>query len=154
MVKNWLGRKGLQFLEMLTSEEKITCDTIEGLLETLSSKCRPQFNEKIMSLQFRKLCRNERQNVEEWMGRLRHAAAGCSYQELDRQLKEQFISGLNDEDMLGEIIKELTATRGNDHITSGSVLAWAKSLEAQKAQAAVMNSITEPKEFDKIKVSR
>ena len=56
--------------------------------------------------------------------------------------------------MLGEIIKELTATRGNDHITSGNVLAWAKSVEAQRVQASVMNSITESKEFDKIKVSR
>ena len=60
------------------------------------------------------------------MGRLRCAVAECNYQELDRQLKEQFIHGPNDKDMLGEIIKELTATRGNDLITRGNVLAWAK----------------------------
>ena len=42
MVKNWLGRKGLQFLEMLTSEEKITCDILDGLFKTLTSKFRPQ----------------------------------------------------------------------------------------------------------------
>ena len=88
------------------------------------------------------------------MGRLRLAAAECTYQELDRQLKEQFIYGLNDKDMLGEIIKEIRAARGNDHITSGNVLAWAQRAEAQRAQSAVMNSITEFKEFDKIKVSR
>ena len=29
--------------------------------------------------------------VEEWMGRLRTAAVKCNYQEIDRQLKEQFI---------------------------------------------------------------
>ena len=79
------------------------------------------------------------------MGRLRLTVAECNYQELGRQLKEQFIHGLNDKDMLGEIIKELTATRGNYHITSGNALAWAKRVEAQRAQAAVMNSITEPK---------
>ena len=56
--------------------------------------------------------------------------------------------------MLGEIIKELTATRGNDHMTTSNVLAWAKRVEAQKTQPAVMNSITESKKFDKIKVSR
>ena len=56
--------------------------------------------------------------------------------------------------MLGEILKELMASRSNDHITSGNVLTWAKRVEAQRAQADAMNSITEQKEFDKIKVSR
>ena len=65
------------------------------------------------------------------------------YQELDSQLEEQFIHGLNDKDMLGEIIKELTATRGKDHITCGNVLTWAKRVEAQRVLAAVMNNITE-----------
>ena len=59
MVKNWLGRKGLQFLETLTNTEKITCDTLEGLFNTLTSKLKPQFNETIKLLQFRKLCRND-----------------------------------------------------------------------------------------------
>ena len=43
MVKNWLGRKGLQFIEALTNEEKTTCNTLDGLFETLNSKFRPQF---------------------------------------------------------------------------------------------------------------
>ena len=41
MVKNWLGRKGLQFIEALTNEEKTTCDTLDGLFETHNSKFRP-----------------------------------------------------------------------------------------------------------------
>ena len=73
MVKNWLGRKGLQFLEMLTSEEKLTCDTLDGLFKRLNSKFRPQFNETIKLLQFRKLSRNDGENAQEWMGRLRLA---------------------------------------------------------------------------------
>ena len=50
----------------------------------LTSKFRLQFNETIKSLQFRKLCRNDGENVEEWMGRLRVAAIECNYQEVDR----------------------------------------------------------------------
>ena len=38
MVMNWLGRRGLPFLEMLMNEVKITCSTLGGLFETLSSK--------------------------------------------------------------------------------------------------------------------
>ena len=68
MVKNWLGRKGLQFVEVLTNGEKTTCSTLDGLFETLSSKFRPQFNERIKSLQFRKLCKSDKESAEEWMG--------------------------------------------------------------------------------------
>ena len=134
--------------------KKTTCNTLDGLFETLNSKYKPQFNETIKSLQLRKLCRSDNQSAEEWMGRLRITAAECSYQELDRQLTEQFIHGLNDKDMLGEVIKELMASRSNDHIISGSVLTWVKTVEAQRAQVDAMNSITEQKEFDKINVSR
>ena len=37
LVKNWLGRKGLQYLETLTTAEKETCNTLEGLFKTLSN---------------------------------------------------------------------------------------------------------------------
>ena len=36
IVKNWLGRKGLKFLESLTNEEKVMCSTLEGLFKTLA----------------------------------------------------------------------------------------------------------------------
>ena len=43
-----------------------------------------------------------------WVGRLRTAGVECNYKEIDRQLKEQFIHGLNDDKMLAESIRELT----------------------------------------------
>ena len=63
--------------------------------------------------------------------------------ELDRQLKEQFIHGLNDKCMLDEIIRELTAKNNNEQVTSEDMLVWAKRIEVQRAQAAILNSITE-----------
>ena len=50
----------------------------------------------------------------------------CHYQELDRQLKEQFIHSLNDTDMLMEIIWELTKIKEKGTIMSENVLAWGK----------------------------
>ena len=47
MVNNWLGRRGLQFIELLTEAEKDRCSTLEGSLEILTNKFRPQFNEII-----------------------------------------------------------------------------------------------------------
>ena len=59
MVKNWLGRKGLHYLEILTEGEKQVCGTLQGLIDTLAEKLRPQYNEIIKSMQFRKLYRYE-----------------------------------------------------------------------------------------------
>ena len=106
LVKNWSGRKGLQYLETLMTAEKETCNTLEGLFETLSNKFKAQYNETIKSLQFRKLYRYDDENVEEWMGRMCIAAVECNYQEVNRQPKEQFIYSLNNKYMLEEIIKQ------------------------------------------------
>ena len=42
------------------------------------------------------------------MGRLKLTLIECNYREVDRQLKEQFIHRLNNNDMLTEIIREVT----------------------------------------------
>ena len=88
------------------------------------------------------------------MGRLCVAAVACNYQEIGRQLNEQFIHGLNDKHMLEEIIKELTVTSNDDHITSGGVLAWEKRVEAQRVQAAVLDTLTESRQFNKVKMAK
>ena len=59
MVKNWLGRKGLHYIESLTEADKQACGTLQGLIDTLFKKIRPQYNETIKSLQFRQLCRHD-----------------------------------------------------------------------------------------------
>ena len=89
-------------------QKKKKYNTLEGLFKILMDKFRPQFNETIKSQQFCKLSRQNGENAEEWMGKLCLSTVECSYKELDGQLKEQFIHGLNDTDMLAEIIRELT----------------------------------------------
>ena len=54
------------------------------------------------------------ENAAKWMGRLQLTAIKCNYKEIYRQLKEQFIHRLNDNDMLGEIVWELTKIKGNE----------------------------------------
>ena len=50
------------------------------------------------------------------------AAAECNYKEIDCQLKEQFINGLNDKTMLDEVIRELTTKNTNEQMTSEDML--------------------------------
>ena len=38
IIKNWLGRKGLQLLEMITQAKKGKCETSKGLFKTLNEK--------------------------------------------------------------------------------------------------------------------
>ena len=123
MVKNWLGRKGLHYIESLMEGEKETCGTLGELVDTLAAKFRPQYNQTIKLLQFRQLHRIEGKGIDEWMGRLCMVAAECGCREIDRQFKEQFIHGLNDKGMLDEIIKELTTKSNNEQTTSEGVLA-------------------------------
>ena len=78
-----------------------------------NNKFKPQYNETIKSLQFHKLMRQANESTEKWIGRIRVAAIKCNYKELDRQLREQFIYGINDSDMLAETIRELTTTDEN-----------------------------------------
>ena len=154
IVKTWLGRKGLHYLESLTEGEKQACDTLQGLCDTLATKFRPQFNETIKLLQFRKLCRFKGKSAEEWMGRLCIAVAECSYREVNQQLKEQFIHGLNDKTLLDEVIRELTAKDKNKQTTSEDVLVWAKRIEVQWAQAAILNDISQSQKFNKVKMAQ
>ena len=56
--------------------------------------------------------------------------------------------------MRGEIIKEITKIKIGSVITNENVLAWAKRVGAQTTQSTVMNSLTEAKGFDEIKISR
>ena len=53
---------------------------------------------------------------------------------MDRQLKEQFIHGLNYTEMLKEIIKELTKV--HKEIISENVLSWEKKFKVPRAQSA------------------
>ena len=55
---------------------------------------------------------------------LRVKANKYEYNERDGQLKEQFINGINDKEMMIEIIKELAAIK--NEIVSDQVLSWAK----------------------------
>ena len=84
------------------------------------------------------------------MGYLCMAVTECGYKEIDRQLKEQFIHGLNDKVMLDKNIRELTSKTSSQLMTSKDILAWAKGVKAQRAQASILNDITETKTFDKV----
>ena len=53
--------------------------------------------------------------------------------------------------MLDEVIRELTAKDKNEQTTSEDVLVWAKRIEVQWAQAAILNYITKSAKFNKVK---
>ena len=55
---------------------------------------------------------------------------------------------------MDKVIRELTAKDNNEQTPSEDVLAWANRVEAQWAQAAILNDITESQKFDKIKMAQ
>ena len=57
IIKNWIGREGLQLIATLSQEEQEACSNEKGLFDTLNRKFKPQYNETIKSLHFCKLKR-------------------------------------------------------------------------------------------------
>ena len=56
--------------------------------------------------------------------------------------------------MMEEIKRELTAKNNDEQVTNEGVLVWSKRIESQRAQAAILNNITESCQFDKVKVTK
>ena len=70
--------------------------------------------------------------MKEWTGLLQIKANEYDYKEKDRMLKEQLINGINDHDMITEIIIELTTIKITNEITSKWVLCCFKCIEGQR----------------------
>ena len=56
--------------------------------------------------------------------------------------------------MLLEVIMVITKSEESKDVTNKEVLAWAKGVEAQKAQSMIINSLNETKGIDNIKTVR
>ena len=56
--------------------------------------------------------------------------------------------------MIPEIQRDLIKTEENKIMTSKQVLAWAKRDEVQRAQSEIIDSLSETKDFDRIKTVR
>ena len=117
-MKNSLCRQGLN------QAEQEACNVAEDIFETLNNKFKYQYNGTVKSLQYCKINRHNSENVEEWIERLR-IAAFCKYQEHDSWVKEQFIHGLNDGNVLREISQELTFIKDTSKVTNNWILMWA-----------------------------
>ena len=52
--------------------------------------------------------------------------AECNDKEINRQLKKQLIHGLNDDNMLIDIIHELTTIKDLSVVTREQVVVWAR----------------------------
>ena len=90
-----------------------------------SEKFKNQNSETILSLQYSKFATEEKESAEEWMDYLRIKANKCGHKERDKKLKEQFINGINDDDLMMKITRELTVIKKTNEITSKQVLSWA-----------------------------
>ena len=70
IVKNWLWRVALQFIQTIMTLEQEACKTVERLFDTPSEKYKPQYTETILLLQNCKLIRHSEKSAEEWIGRM------------------------------------------------------------------------------------
>ena len=72
----------------ITNGVQDICKSSTGLFKMLNEKFKLQHNETILSLQYRKLLRDNSKSVPEWMGWLIIGKIECKYQEDNRWLRE------------------------------------------------------------------
>ena len=63
------------------------------------------------------------------MGHLVIKANDYVYQERARRLKEQFINGIKDDDMMNEIVGDLAMIKRTNEVTIEQFLSWPKRVE-------------------------
>ena len=80
------------------------------------------------------------------MGRLHIKTADCNYKKDNRWLKEHFINGINNEEIMQEIIKGLSIQRN----TSTQVVIWAQRVKVKRAQKKTLDKMKDIREFDHI----
>ena len=83
---------------------------------------------------------NERtnKNAEEWMGHFRIKAMNVNIKKKIEDWKKQFIDGINKDNVMTEIIWQLTAVKKTCKISSEQVLAWARGVEVQRTQKVII----------------
>ena len=59
---------------------------------------------------------------------------------VDKMLKQQFINGMNDYDMMTEIVREVAAIKKTKDITSEQILHWAKSFHTKSQESDTRSS--------------
>ena len=81
------------------------------------------------------------------MGRLHMKATNFQYKEYHRRLKEQIRNSPDDENIITEIFKELTAMKDTSEVGRKKVLMWTQ-------RAEVLDNIRNAKEFDSVRRGR
>ena len=100
------------------------------------------------------LRRKNHEPNQEWIGKWHFKAIDCKYKEYERRLKEQFSNGLDDKNIIAEIMKELTALKDTSEVSSEQILMWDHRADAQEAQREVLDNIRDPEEFESVQRNR
>ena len=141
IIKNWLGREELQFIQTPTNAEKDTCKSATGLFNVLKEKFRLQHNKMVLLLQH---WTQENESTQEWMGRLCIKPTECNYKGHNKRLKEQLIHYIDNKSPKNVWLKN------TQEIYSEQVLMWTQSSEVQRAQKKVLDDLKSIKDFDHI----
>ena len=87
----------------------------------------------ILSLQYCKFTREQNENAEEWMDHLRINENECGYKEKYWRLIEQLINDIKDDEMMTELIRELTSIKKTNESTNEQVLSCARNSQGTKS---------------------
>ena len=81
------------------------------------------------------------------MGKLQKNAAEYDYKEYERDQTEEFSSGLDDEGMINEILREVSLLEDINDAISERILLWTWRIEAHRLQKETLDNMKEAKDL-------
>lgn len=143
-VVNWMGRPGHEIVASWTEQQMTDrFANLQILCEAFEARFRPEHNEMLSEFQFRHITRSVSQSSDEYMAMVRNKARECNFaQAEDRNVKSQFIIGINDKEMQNKLLEDVKLTS-----TVEECLQITRNIEATRLQK---DSVCPQKQFDEM----
>lgn len=144
-VVNWMGRQGQEIVASWTEDEMTARFADVNLLyNAFEARFKPEHNEMLSEFQFRHIMRDARQSSDEYMATLKNKARECNFALAeDRNIKSQFIIGINDRDMQNKLLEEIKLSS-----TVEECLQITRNIEATRLQKDTVNANS--KQFEEV----
>ena len=140
-----IGQDAFQILESLLTPTEPGAADLETIKKVLTDHFAPAPLEIAETIRFRRRYQGETESAAQYLAALRQGTKHCAFSNLERALRDQFVTGLRDMATQQKIL-------GTKDLTLEKALQIATSLEDAKRQAPILRSVSSeaPRQVEKI----
>ena len=99
LVQDWLGEEGQKIYDSLDWQEGEDVNDYDLMWTKLETAVRPECNEIVASKKFKERMQKTGETITDFITDLILLVKDCNYVDEDRQIRDQFVYGINDEEL-------------------------------------------------------